>query len=118
MLKSSTIQEKCYTHLSPAEREEITVALEQGRSMRSIAASLGRNPSSVSREIQRNTPPLNKVTYRETEPKDGPKTGPAAATPGNVWPIPWSKPMWNAICSMTAGPHRASPAGFPLISPN
>jgi IS30 family transposase len=64
MPKSTTIQEKCYTHLSLAEREEIAVALEQGRSLRSIAGSLNRSPSSISREIQRNAPPLNKVKYR------------------------------------------------------
>ncbi|MDR2499510.1 MAG: helix-turn-helix domain-containing protein [Treponema sp.] len=45
MVNSSAVQEKCYTHLSLAEREEIAIALEQGRSRRSIAASLGRNPS-------------------------------------------------------------------------
>jgi IS30 family transposase len=59
MTKSSTNQEKIYTHLSPAEREEIAIALEQGRSIRSIAESLGRSPSSVSREIKRNSPPRN-----------------------------------------------------------
>jgi IS30 family transposase len=64
MLKSSTIQGKCYTHLSPAEREETAVVLEQGQSMRSIAESLGRSPSSISRKINRNKPPLNKVKYR------------------------------------------------------
>ncbi|MDR2305259.1 MAG: helix-turn-helix domain-containing protein, partial [Treponema sp.] len=42
MVNSSTNQEKCYAHLSLAEREEIAVALEQGQSMRSIAFSLGR----------------------------------------------------------------------------
>jgi IS30 family transposase len=64
MFKSSTNQEKCYAHLSLAEREEIAIALEQGQSMRSIAETLGRSPSSISREIKRNSPPVNKVTYR------------------------------------------------------
>jgi IS30 family transposase len=64
MVKSNTNQEKCYTHLSLAEREEIAIALEHGQSLRSIAFSLGRSPSSVSREIMRNAPPLNKVKYR------------------------------------------------------
>jgi RHS repeat-associated protein len=49
MVKSSTNQEKCYAHLSLAEREEIAVALEQGQSMRSIAFSLGRSPSTIRR---------------------------------------------------------------------
>jgi IS30 family transposase len=62
MVKSSTNQGKCYTHLSLTGREEIAVALEHGQSLRSIAESLGRNPSSISREIKRNSPPLNKVT--------------------------------------------------------
>jgi IS30 family transposase len=64
MVNSSTNQEKSYTHLSLAEREEIAIAREQGQSIRAIAESLGRSPSSVSREIKRNTPPLNKVKYR------------------------------------------------------
>jgi IS30 family transposase len=64
MVKSTTNREKCYTHLSLAEREEIAIALEQGQSLRSIAFSLGRSPSSVSREVKRNSPPLNKVRYR------------------------------------------------------
>jgi IS30 family transposase len=66
MINSSTIQGKCYTHLSLAEREEIAIALEQGQSLRSIAESLGRSPSSVSQEVKRNSPPLNKVKYRGT----------------------------------------------------
>jgi IS30 family transposase len=86
MLKSSTNQEKCYTHLSLAEREEIAIALEQGRS-----------PSSVSREIKRNSPPLNKVEYRgnraQRRAEDCSRHGPQR----NVWPIPWSKSMWNTI---------------------
>jgi IS30 family transposase len=64
MFNSSTCQVKCYTRLSLAEREEIAVALEQGRAVRSIAESPGRSPSPVSREIKRNSPPVNKVAYR------------------------------------------------------
>jgi IS30 family transposase len=63
MHKSTTYQVKCHSHLSLAEWEDIAIALEQGRSIRSTAESLGRNPSSVSREITRNTPLLNKVTF-------------------------------------------------------
>ena len=40
--------------LSLAEREEISRAIVEGRSMRSIAAALGRSPSTISREIKRN----------------------------------------------------------------
>jgi IS30 family transposase len=64
MAYSNTNQEKNYAHLSLAERGEIPIALEQGRSIRSIAESLGRSPSSVSREIKRNAPPVNQVKYR------------------------------------------------------
>jgi hypothetical protein len=108
MVNYNTNQEKSYAHLSLAEREEIAIALEQGQSIRSVAASLGRSPSSVSREIKRNAPPVSHVKYRETEPNKGPKTDPAAATQGNAWPILWSKPMWNAIWFTTAGPRRAT----------
>jgi hypothetical protein len=64
MSKSTTIPEKCYTHLSLAEREEIAIAREQGQSLQSIANSLGRSPSTVSRELRRNSPPHNTVAYR------------------------------------------------------
>ena len=40
--------------LTLAEREEISRALAEGKSIRSIAARLGRSPSTVSREIRRN----------------------------------------------------------------
>ncbi|MDR2178141.1 MAG: helix-turn-helix domain-containing protein [Treponema sp.] len=112
MVKSTKVQKKRYTHLSPAEREEIAIALEQGRSIRSIAESLDRSPSSVSREITRNSPPENQVKTGETGPSGGRKTGPAEATPGNAWP----NPMWNTIWFMTAGParhHRQAPPRFP-----
>jgi IS30 family transposase len=42
------------TALTLAEREEISRAMVQGESMRSVAARLGRSPSTVSREIKRN----------------------------------------------------------------
>jgi len=40
--------------LSAAEREEISLGLTLGQSMRSIAVRLGRSPSTISREISRN----------------------------------------------------------------
>jgi IS30 family transposase len=40
--------------LTMAEREEISRALVEGKSIRSIAAGLGRAPSTVSRELKRN----------------------------------------------------------------
>lgn len=40
--------------LTRAEREEISRALAEGQSLRSIAARLGRAPSTVSRELRRN----------------------------------------------------------------
>jgi IS30 family transposase len=60
----TTIHQKCYTHFSGDEREEIAVGLEQGKSLREIAANLARSPSSVSREIRRNTPSVRNVRYR------------------------------------------------------
>lgn len=44
-----------YCHLSCEERVLIQLALEGGRSIRSIAEELGRAPSSVSRELRRNS---------------------------------------------------------------
>lgn len=37
-----------------AEREEISLGLRAGRSLRAIAGSIGRAPSTVSREVQNN----------------------------------------------------------------
>jgi DNA-binding CsgD family transcriptional regulator len=42
------------TTLTLAEREEISRAMVEGQSIRSVAARLGRAPSTVSREINRN----------------------------------------------------------------
>jgi IS30 family transposase len=46
---------KCYTHLSDAERETLSLGLAQGHSLRTMAAVLARAPSTVSRESARNT---------------------------------------------------------------
>ena len=40
--------------LSAAEREEISRALKQGTSLRTIASRLGRTPSTISREVGAN----------------------------------------------------------------
>src|SRR5450755_3665266 len=45
---------RCAIALTLAEREEISRAVAEGQSIRSIAARLDRAPSTVSREIRRN----------------------------------------------------------------
>ena len=52
------------TALTLAEREEISRAVAEGQSIRSIAARLGRAPSTVSREIKRNG---GRASYRASE---------------------------------------------------
>jgi len=47
--------------LSAAEREEISRALKQGTSLRTIASRLGRTPSTISREVGANG---GRATYR------------------------------------------------------
>jgi IS30 family transposase len=47
MMHHTTAQENCYTHLSLDEREETAACLEQGKSLRMIAAALGRSPSAA-----------------------------------------------------------------------
>lgn len=44
-----------YTHFSKDERNELSVLLKKGYSLRSIASVLEKNPSSVSREIKNNS---------------------------------------------------------------
>ena len=53
--------------LKLAEREEISRAVAEGRSVRSIAARLDRAPSTVSREIKRNG---GRANYRAAEADD------------------------------------------------
>ncbi|TFG59649.1 MAG: helix-turn-helix domain-containing protein, partial [Nitrospirales bacterium] len=48
------MKKKCYTHLSPEERETLSVGLAQGHSIRTMAIVLGRAPSTLSRESARN----------------------------------------------------------------
>jgi DNA-binding CsgD family transcriptional regulator len=45
---------RCDKALSLDEREEISRAMVEGQSIRSVAARLGRAPSTVNREIKRN----------------------------------------------------------------
>ena len=46
--------EKCYSHLSALEREEIRRGMATGSPIRAIARRLGRSPSTVCRELRRN----------------------------------------------------------------
>ena len=55
---------RCPTALTLAEREEISRAVAEGRTIRSIAAQLGRAPSTVSRELRRNG---GRAAYRASE---------------------------------------------------
>jgi IS30 family transposase len=55
---------RCASALTLAEREEISRAMVEGRSIRSIAARLGRAPSTISREIKRNG---GQLAYRAAE---------------------------------------------------
>lgn len=53
-MRSGGTQIMSYLHLTIAEREEVRVMLEQGKSQRFIACKLERSPSTISRELQRN----------------------------------------------------------------
>ncbi len=53
-----------YTHLSLAEREELSRLVAVGAGVRASARSLGRSPSTISRELRRAQ--LTPVTYRAT----------------------------------------------------
>lgn len=53
-----------YKRLSMNEREEISLGLAQGRSLRDIAAVLRRSPATVSREIHRNNYTYGGHQYR------------------------------------------------------
>ena len=49
------MSKQCYTHLSDADRETLSLGLTHGQSLRMMARVLGRAPSTVSRELARNT---------------------------------------------------------------
>jgi len=49
------MSKQCYTHLSDADRETLSLGLTHGHSLRMMARVLGRAPSTVSRESARNT---------------------------------------------------------------
>jgi len=55
---------RCARTLTLAEREEISRAMAEGQSIRSIAVQLGRAPSTVSRELRRNG---GRAEYRASE---------------------------------------------------
>ena len=44
-----------YTHLKQSDRDEISILLKKGYSLREIAGAIGKNHSSVSREIKANS---------------------------------------------------------------
>ena len=48
---------KAYAHLSLSERDQITLLLAEGKSLREIARALGRSPSTISWELGRNASP-------------------------------------------------------------
>ena len=64
MKKNIQKNEKRYSHLNLAEREEIAIGLENGLKQYEIAILLNRCPSTISREIKRNNPSINRVRYR------------------------------------------------------
>jgi len=64
MKKNTSKAAKKYSHLSPAEREEISIGLENGKKLCEIALLLKRSPSTISRELKRNSPLKNNVRYR------------------------------------------------------
>jgi IS30 family transposase len=64
MNENTPKKEKKYTHLSPEEREEIAIGLENGLKQSEIAKLLNRSPSTISREIKRNNPSIRTVKYR------------------------------------------------------
>lgn len=45
---------RVYTHLTLSEREYLETKLQEGKSLRWIAAALNRSPSTISREVKRN----------------------------------------------------------------
>jgi IS30 family transposase len=53
---------KNYTHLQPAERDQIAVLAAQGDSITSIAERIGRNKSTVCRELRRNADSCGQYT--------------------------------------------------------
>ena len=98
--------------LTLAEREEISRAVAEGQSIRSIAARLGRAPSTVSREIRRNG---GQADYRATEQTTLPgivRFVPSAAN----WPRTelW-RASWPTSCG-SCGHRNKSPGGSSILT--
>lgn len=64
MNKSIIESNKKYSHLSLTEREEISIALNNGKKVSEIAKTLNRDISTLYREINRNNAKINNVQYR------------------------------------------------------
>jgi transposase-like protein len=91
---------KHYSQLSLGERVKIELLLEQGATLRSIAAQLGRSPSTISREVRRNA--------QKTKQWDGSYEG-ERAEEGNVQMRGGNSPMKDRVGAGRSPPQR-SPA--------
>src|SRR6478672_8640311 len=93
--------------LTLAEREEISRAVAEGQSVRSIAARLDRAPSTMSREIKRNGGWAN---YRAAEADDAAWNQHFVPRPANLARTkPWRAP--SPTSSGCCGHRSRSPAG-------
>ena len=64
MKRNTTKPNGTYSHLSLAEREEISIGLSAGKRIVDIAKAIGRDSSTLYREVKRNSPTVNSVHYR------------------------------------------------------
>lgn len=58
-----------YKHFDRTDRDELSILLKKGYSLRNIADVLGRNPSSVSREVKRNSNVYGVYNPRQAQQK-------------------------------------------------
>ena len=103
---------RCAIALTLAEREEISRAVAEGQSMRSIAARLGRAPSTVSREIRRNG---GQADYRATA-ADNAAWDRALVPSAANWPRTelW-RTSWPTSCGC-CGHRNKSPGGSSILT--
>jgi hypothetical protein len=101
---------RSYTHMSPEERETLSLGLARGHSLRTMARLLVRAPSTLSREYARTTTRGSTLSSLHGADAGGSSVLSAAAIAHTP------RPLAVAICPDTSDPRAARPNRLPDAS--